>query len=84
MNLTLQLSAELGAKLREQAKAAGKAPEQLALQALEDQLNVEPLAVVTLSPEQWVADFRAWAEGHRRLPHEADDSRESIYAGRGE
>jgi hypothetical protein len=28
--------------------------------------------------------FRVWAKSHRRLPHEADDSRESIYAGRGE
>ena len=67
MNLTLQLSAELEAKLVEQAKALGKAPEELVLQVLEEQLDATPLATVALSPEEWVADFRAWAESHRRL-----------------
>jgi hypothetical protein len=84
MNLTLHLSAELEAKLRQQAKAEGKPLEDVALKALEEQFDAEPLAAATLSPEQWVADFRVWAKSHRRLPHEADDSRESIYAGRGE
>jgi Arc/MetJ-type ribon-helix-helix transcriptional regulator len=37
-----------------------------------------------LSPEQWCERFEAWAVGHRELLHEADDSRESIYAGQGE
>ena len=84
MNLTLQLSAELEAKLVEQAKALGKAPEELVLQVLKEQLDATPLATVALSPEEWVADFRAWAESHRRLPREADDTRDSIYDGRGE
>ena len=39
MNLTLQLSAELEAKLVEQAKALGKAPEELVLQVLKEQLD---------------------------------------------
>lgn len=36
------------------------------------------------STEQWIAEFDAWASSHKPLPMEADDSRESIYAGRGE
>ena len=84
MNLTLHLSPELEAKLREQAKAEGKAPEQVAMKALEMQLESGPLAAATMSAEQWVADIRSWATSHRSLPREVDDSRESIYAGRGE
>ena len=34
------------------------------------------------SPSEWCERFEAWAAGHRGLPTEADDSRESIYAGR--
>jgi Arc/MetJ-type ribon-helix-helix transcriptional regulator len=37
-----------------------------------------------LTAEQWCARFEAWAVGHGKLLHEADDSRESIYEGRGE
>ena len=36
------------------------------------------------STEQWVAAWRAWAEGHPPCPVLANDSRESIYEGRGE
>jgi hypothetical protein len=88
MNLILQLPEELEAKLREQAKASGKAPEELVLLALREQFAAEPSGLFaseqTVTPEQWVTEFRAWAESHRKLPREADDSRESIYAGRGE
>ncbi len=37
-----------------------------------------------LSADEWCDRFEAWSARHRRLPHEADDSREGIYAGRGE
>lgn len=36
------------------------------------------------SAEQWIAELRAWIAGLPRLPYEADDSRETIYEGRGE
>ena len=36
------------------------------------------------TPEEWVRVFRAWAASHPELPAIADDSRESIYQGRGE
>jgi Arc/MetJ-type ribon-helix-helix transcriptional regulator len=37
-----------------------------------------------VSAQDWCERFEAWAASHRRLAHEADDSRESIYAGQGE
>jgi hypothetical protein len=33
---------------------------------------------------EWVARFRAWAESHAKRDIAIDDSRESIYAGRGD
>ena len=38
----------------------------------------------SLTAEEWCERFETWAASHRDLPHEADDSRESIYSGRGE
>jgi hypothetical protein len=34
--------------------------------------------------EEWIARFRAWVESHPKRAIEFDDSRESIYEGRGE
>jgi len=84
VNLILHLPPETAAKLQEQAAATGKAPEELALRALEEQLAISPQSPSAMSAEEWIADMLAWAESHQRLPIEADDSRESIYAGRGE
>lgn len=42
----------------------------------------EPL-YETASAEQWSRMFQQWASTHRRLPYEADDSREAIYQDRG-
>lgn len=36
------------------------------------------------TPEDWVRAFREWAASHPALPAIADDSRDSIYQGRGE
>ena len=36
------------------------------------------------TPEAWAKRLRAWAEAHPKGTGEFDDSRESIYAGRGE
>lgn len=36
------------------------------------------------SPADWVRALREWAESHPRVEHFVDDSRESIYAGRGQ
>ncbi len=36
------------------------------------------------SREEWAKALRDWAASHERVDHFVDDSRESIYAGRGE
>ncbi|QDV81054.1 hypothetical protein [Botrimarina mediterranea] len=84
MDLLLNLPPALEALLAERAKSSGKAPEDIALRVLEEQLVDESLASASLPADEWVADIRSWADSHRKLEHEADDSRESIYAGRGE
>jgi hypothetical protein len=43
----------------------------------------EPL-YQSATPEDWVRVFREWAANHPVRPVTADDSRESIYEGRGE
>lgn len=37
-----------------------------------------------LPDEEWAQAFREWAASHPRTTHFVDDSRESIYEGRGE
>ena len=36
------------------------------------------------TPEEWIARFREWTESHPKRDIVIDDSRESIYEGRGE
>jgi phenylpyruvate tautomerase PptA (4-oxalocrotonate tautomerase family) len=38
----------------------------------------------SMTAEEWIARMKAWAARHPRVDHFVDDSRESIYAGRGE
>jgi hypothetical protein len=51
---------------------------------LQEVVGKPPSASPSLTAEEWVAELRAWAASHKPLPFEADDSRDSIYAGRGE
>jgi hypothetical protein len=37
-----------------------------------------------LSREEWARAIKQWAENHPKIDKPADDSRDSIYAGRGE
>lgn len=85
MNLMLHLTSETEAKLREQAARSGKSLEALALEALEDMLAECDDSSRLLSSDAWKAKFREFLAS---LPHSdaafVDDSRESIYEGRGE
>lgn len=89
MTLHVPLTEESEARLREYAAAAGKDVPSIVAEAIEEKLTVleEEAAETKHRPrtsEQWIAELRAWAASHRRLDTIADDSRESIYAGRGE
>lgn len=80
MKLQVNIPEPLAEKVYRAAESQGKTPEDVALQAIEKQFGEE----ATLSPQEWVEDIRAWAAAHPILTHEIDDSRETIYAGRGE
>jgi len=82
MNITLQLNPDVERRLREAAVRKGQTVE-LYLEELIEQLLPASQASA-MSTEEWIAAWRAWAESHPPLPYIADDSRESIYAGRGE
>lgn len=91
MTLTLELPADTEKRLREKAMAKG-----LTIKSyLEDLVRtaVEPREMNGSnttnqsgfhSADQWMAEHRALAKSHEHVTHYVDDSRESIYAGRGE
>ncbi len=87
MTLHIDLAPEDEARLREQAAAAGKDVSTFAQEALQEVLRLEAEADderPRLSREQRLAEFLAWADGAQPLGYIVDDSRESIYEGRGE
>ena len=85
MVLRLDLSPEAEARLREKAATLGKDLDRFVLDALEEKMaSGSSGAKPTESAEQWIARFNAWVESHPKRGYVADDSRESIYAGRGE
>lgn len=86
-SITLELRPDMERKLREQAARTGQTLEALLLRAVEQVAAADPAPASTadqLTPEQRSAEWRAWVASHKPLPYMADDSRESIYEGRGE
>jgi hypothetical protein len=84
MTVTLNLSPETERRLREKAAGSGQTLEGYLERLLERDAEAPAGATAPPSPEEWVAQWLAWARSHPTLPQVADDSRESIYAGRGE
>lgn len=86
MEINLPLSPETERKLRQQAQAAGQDLQRFVLDALEEKLRANSIGDLehSLSTKQRIDKLMEWASSHRHLPFEADDSRESIYQGRGE
>ncbi len=86
--LNIPLSPEKEAKLRERAAAAGKNVAEYVLEVVEEELAMTTEAAPPLDTpqkkDQWENDLDAWAASHPHLAAIADDSRDSIYAGRGE
>jgi hypothetical protein len=82
MTLTLHLTPETENKLREWAILTGKQPEAVALEALQEKLSD---GIVSLPQAASMAEFQTWFAAHPCSQSRAlDDSRESIYAERGE
>jgi hypothetical protein len=88
MSITVELPPETEQNLRDQARLEGKTPEevlsQLAQQWLGNGKSADGRPPNEMSAEEWSAKLRAWAASHEPVGHFVDDSRESIYAGRGE
>ena len=87
MTLHIALSPETEAQLRQRAAEAGKDPAEFAREALEEKLAGSFHTAADEAPlpaDQRVAELLRWVASHRPLEHDADDSRESIYEGRGE
>ena len=83
MNITLKVNVEVERKLQEAAALNDLTVEAYIQRLVEQSVAVSPPAR-TMAPVERREAFRAWVASHKALPHEADDSRESIYAGRGE
>lgn len=85
MTIKLDLPAETEARLREQSQRSGKPIESLVREAVEEKLAGEPMSARDRTPEERIELLRQWVAGHpKREGVDLDDSRESIYAGRGE
>lgn len=90
--INLQLDSDIEKKLRDKAQLRGQSLEtyllQLAVEDVRDANGANAPAATPVSTaesvEAWSREWRAWVASHAPLPIVADDSRESIYAGRGE
>jgi hypothetical protein len=84
MTLTLQIPNELELKLHQQAKAEGKPPEVLALEALHDKLAFAEDSSAVLPRDVWKRQFENLLTSMPNGNVDADLSRASAYAERGE
>jgi len=85
MSTQLEIKPETAEMLAAQAKELGMSSDEY-LRSLLGRTNrqtEEPL-YETATPDELAAAFREWAASHAVLTVVADDSRESIYEGRGE
>lgn len=81
MTLTLNLTPEIEAKLRELSLSTGRKPEELALDTLQQNL-IEESSTPAISYEEWVRHFDEWVSEQRSRNPNVDDSRESMYPDR--
>ncbi len=90
MTIQIRLSAESEARLLARAAAEGRDPAEIAQQAVEEKLREGIGAHQGASNEARSTSWRKFVENMRewtaQLPsgHVVDDSRDGIYAGRGE
>ena len=91
MTLTLELPTDTEKRLQAKAGAKGLTVksylEELVrsdLESLQSNGSHSPSEPSDSSADQWIAEHRALAKKHEHITHFIDDSRESIYAGRGE
>jgi hypothetical protein len=87
MTLTLQLSPEMEAKLRERAAREGKPVDAFTVQAIGEYLAIPATPKIdpnSLPYDEWLKLWRAWVDRDWPQVAHLDDSRESIYREREE
>jgi hypothetical protein len=85
MTLMLQLPPEVEAKLSKQAMLTGRTLEAFVLEALEEKLSGASEADESIPAGSRLDEFREWFASHPSSNAVVlDDSRESIYGGRGQ
>ncbi|MFY7874679.1 MAG: hypothetical protein ACOVQM_04485 [Pirellula sp.] len=83
MNLVLNLPADLEAIIKKRAEQAGLDIPAYVLQTLRVS-DIELTGEPSISNEQFEASLNRLREIHAKVPADFEDSRESIYEGRGE
>ncbi len=92
MIISVQIPESIENRLKEEAAKRGHSLKGyieclIVREALHPTMPAEPI-VSTPSTfatyEEWSKAFREWVDSHAPVEHFVDDSRESIYAGRGE
>lgn len=86
MNVSINFPAEVESRLQQRAAAAGQDVESFIQQMVTERLAEEdqPKKPRKRSHEEFKKRMEAWIRLHPVLDHAIDDSRESIYEGRGE
>lgn len=90
MQLNVSLPAEIETALRRRAAAAGLDLETFVTNVVTEEVTEEVAEEPTPKPRaarssaKYAERLKAWIDLHPVLDHVIDDSRESIYAGRGE
>jgi hypothetical protein len=85
MTLNIHLPADVERTIRERASAAGVDLETYVTNIVKEEIAVAPEVKSPVPPPSSYAErLQAWIALHPVLDHPIDDSRESIYAGRGE
>lgn len=87
--LRIVVSRDTEEKLKRAAAAEGKDVASLVAAAVEEKLasvndGSADGAAAAIDAEEWVHRLRSWSVAHAPSADEADDSRASIYQGRGE
>lgn len=84
MNIKIQLPVELEAVLRERAAKEGVPIESYVIQAISERLADSHVDETPSSTSRFSDWLREWSSRFPKLDRPIDDSRESIYSGRGE
>ena len=85
MTVIVSFPPELETRLRDRAARAGQAVDAFVRDAVEEKLASDVASTERgLTPQQRLAAFEAWIADRQPVNQFVDDSRDSIYEGRGE